>query len=133
MTTRAQALRGLVRSGLLRHTDLRDRPERFFKARGATRTIHQQLGKRPLRLLACAASSGEVGDACFLTPTARARQAHRLLARHAVAQGPGFWIRFTVHYNVRAPSPRAPDPSPFPCRALATRSARPKRPAHAPT
>ena len=39
------------------HTDLRDRPERFFKA-------------------------------------------HRLLARHAVEHGPGFWIRFTVHYNL---------------------------------
>ena len=53
----ADSLRALVRTGLLRHTDLRDRPERFFKA-------------------------------------------HRLLARHAVAHGPGFWIRFTVHYNL---------------------------------
>lgn len=51
------AMRNLVRSGLVRHTDLRDNPERFF-------------------------------------------QAHRLLARHAVAHGPGFWIRFTVHYNL---------------------------------
>ena len=51
------ALRSLVKSGLLKHTDLRDRPERFFKA-------------------------------------------HRLLARHAVQEGPGFWIRFTVHYNL---------------------------------
>ena len=53
----AQRLRGLLQTGLLRHTDLRDNPERFFKA-------------------------------------------HRLLARHAVAHGPGFWIRFTVHYNL---------------------------------
>mmetsp|Transcript_24156 Transcript_24156/g.62225 ORF Transcript_24156/g.62225 Transcript_24156/m.62225 type:complete len:266 (-) Transcript_24156:44-841(-) len=53
----AEAMRALVRTGLLRHTDIRDRPERFFKA-------------------------------------------HRLLARHAVAHGPGFWIRFTVHYNL---------------------------------
>jgi len=50
-------MRELVRSGLLLHTDLRDRPERFFNA-------------------------------------------HRLLARHAVQHGPGFWIRFTVHYNL---------------------------------
>jgi acyl-CoA oxidase len=27
-------------------------------------------------------------------------KAHRLLARHAVKHGPGFWIRFTVHYNL---------------------------------
>lgn len=50
-------MRKLVKTGLLRHTDLRDNPQRFFKA-------------------------------------------HRLLARHAVAHGPGFWIRFTVHYNL---------------------------------
>ena len=53
----ATGLRELVKTGLLTHTDLRDNPERFFKA-------------------------------------------HRLLARHAVKQGPGFWIRFTVHYNL---------------------------------
>jgi acyl-CoA oxidase len=53
----AAGLRQLVKTGLLRHTDLRDRPDRFFKA-------------------------------------------HRLLARHAVKHGPGFWIRFTVHYNL---------------------------------
>ena len=53
----AARMRELVRSGLLGHTDLRDHPERFFKA-------------------------------------------HRLLARHAVEHGPGFWIRFTVHYNL---------------------------------
>lgn len=53
----AEAMRTLVKSGILRHTDLRDKPERFFKA-------------------------------------------HRLLARHAVEHGPGFWIRFTVHYNL---------------------------------
>jgi acyl-CoA oxidase len=29
-------------------------------------------------------------------------QAHRLLARHAVEHGPGFWIRFTVQYNLFA-------------------------------
>ena len=53
-----QHLRALDKTGLLRHTDLRDRPERFFKA-------------------------------------------HRLLARHAVAHGPGFWIRFSVHCEAR--------------------------------
>ena len=53
----AQRMRELVKSGLLRHTDLRDRPDRFFEA-------------------------------------------HRLLARRAVSEGPGFWIRFTVHYNL---------------------------------
>jgi len=42
----AAAMRTLLRTGLLRNTDLRDRPDRFFKA-------------------------------------------HRLLARHAVAHGPG--------------------------------------------
>jgi len=29
-------------------------------------------------------------------------EAHRILARHAVEHGPGFWIRFTVHYNLFA-------------------------------
>jgi hypothetical protein len=53
----ARRLRGIVRSGLLRHTDLQLRPERFFLA-------------------------------------------HRLLAEHAPRLGPGFWIRFTVHYNL---------------------------------
>ena len=55
--TSAKRMRALVKSGLLRHTDLRDRPDRFFEA-------------------------------------------HRLLARRAVSEGPGFWIRFTVHYNL---------------------------------
>jgi len=27
-------------------------------------------------------------------------EAHRLLAQHTVEHGPGFWIRFTVHYNL---------------------------------
>jgi len=31
-------------------------------------------------------------------------EAHRLLARHAPQLGPGFWIRFTVHYNLFAGS-----------------------------
>jgi len=53
----AAGLRQLIKTGLLTHTDLRDHPERFFKA-------------------------------------------HRLLARHAVKHGPGFWIRFAVHYNL---------------------------------
>ena len=61
----AACLRELVRSGLLRHTDLRDHPERFFKA-------------------------------------------HRLLARHAVEHGPGFWIRFTVHYKCAATAAQTP-------------------------
>ena len=53
----AERLRGIVRSGLLRHTDLIEHPDRFFLA-------------------------------------------HRLLAEHAPRLGPGFWIRFTVHYNL---------------------------------
>mmetsp|Transcript_26012 Transcript_26012/g.54918 ORF Transcript_26012/g.54918 Transcript_26012/m.54918 type:complete len:525 (+) Transcript_26012:142-1716(+) len=55
--TSAQRMRDLVRSGLLRHTDLRDNPERFF-------------------------------------------QAHRIIAAHTSAVGPGFWVRFTVHQNL---------------------------------
>ena len=51
----AKRMRALLQTGLLRHTDLNNNPERFFLA-------------------------------------------HRLLARHAPALGPGFWIRFTVHY-----------------------------------
>merc|ERR1719240_253248 len=31
---------------------------------------------------------------------ARFFEAHRLLADHAPQLGPGFWIRFTVHYNL---------------------------------
>eukprot|EP01063_Lacrimia_lanifica_P009340 TRINITY_DN16334_c0_g2_i1.p2 TRINITY_DN16334_c0_g2~~TRINITY_DN16334_c0_g2_i1.p2 ORF type:complete len:501 (+),score=203.73 TRINITY_DN16334_c0_g2_i1:103-1503(+) len=53
----ATRLRDLLKGGLLKHTDLRDNPERFFLA-------------------------------------------HRLLAQHASRLGPGFWIRFTVHYNL---------------------------------
>jgi len=33
---------------------------------------------------------------------ARFFEAHRILARHAVQHGPGFWIRFTVQYNLFA-------------------------------
>lgn len=55
----ADQLRQLIRTGLLRFTDLKHNPERFFEA-------------------------------------------HRLLARHAVEHGPGFWIRFTVQYNLFA-------------------------------
>jgi acyl-CoA oxidase len=53
----SQRLRSLLRSGLLKHTDLLYNPERFFLA-------------------------------------------HRILAEHATQLGPGFWIRFTVHYNL---------------------------------
>ncbi|KAJ9457412.1 Acyl-coenzyme A oxidase [Diplonema papillatum] len=53
----AVILRKLLRTGLLKHTDLVDKPERFFLA-------------------------------------------HRLLAAYATKAGPGFWIRFTVHYNL---------------------------------
>ena len=55
----ARILSDLTKTDLLRATDLRDAPERFFEA-------------------------------------------HRILARHAVEHGPGFWIRFTVHYNLFA-------------------------------
>eukprot|EP00927_Polykrikos_kofoidii_P039800 TRINITY_DN3410_c0_g1_i2.p1 TRINITY_DN3410_c0_g1~~TRINITY_DN3410_c0_g1_i2.p1 ORF type:complete len:498 (-),score=104.87 TRINITY_DN3410_c0_g1_i2:197-1615(-) len=57
----AEQLRELVKTGLLKLTDLKNDPVRFFEA-------------------------------------------HRLLARHAVHLGPGFWIRFTVHYNLFAGS-----------------------------
>jgi acyl-CoA oxidase len=52
----AEQLRTLTKTNLLRATDIKNAPERFFEA-------------------------------------------HRILARHAVEHGPGFWIRFTVHYN----------------------------------
>ena len=55
----AQRMRNLLKTGLLRHTDLRYNPERFFLA-------------------------------------------HRILATHSSAVGPGFWVRFTVHYNLCA-------------------------------
>jgi acyl-CoA oxidase len=29
-------------------------------------------------------------------------EAHRILSRHAARLGPGFWIRFTVHFNLFA-------------------------------
>jgi acyl-CoA oxidase len=57
--TSAQRMRELLQTKLLRHTDLRDNPERFFLA-------------------------------------------HRILAEHSSAVGPGFWVRFTVHYNLCA-------------------------------
>ena len=55
----ADRLRSLAKTDLLRGTDIRDEPEKFFEA-------------------------------------------HRILARHSVNHGPGFWIRFTVHYNLFA-------------------------------
>lgn len=53
----AERLRTLLKTGLLRHTDLVKNPDRFFLA-------------------------------------------HKLLAEHSPQLGPGFWIRFTVHYNL---------------------------------
>ncbi|KNC78897.1 hypothetical protein SARC_08691 [Sphaeroforma arctica JP610] len=58
-TESSDQLRKLIKGGLLRFTDLRDNPERFFEA-------------------------------------------HRILALHAPKLGPGFWIRFTVQYNLFA-------------------------------
>lgn len=55
----AAQLRGLVRSGLLRHTDILVRPERFFEA-------------------------------------------HKILAEYTPYRGSGFWIRFTVQFNLFA-------------------------------
>jgi acyl-CoA oxidase len=55
----AAQLREMSKSGVLRFTDLRDNPERFFSA-------------------------------------------HRILAEQSPLLGPGFWIRFTVHYNLFA-------------------------------
>jgi len=52
-------LRRLETSGVLWHTDIRNRPERFLAA-------------------------------------------HRMLAELATSLGPGFWIRFTVHFNLFA-------------------------------
>ena len=57
--TSANQLRSFVKSKLLKFTDLRDDPEKFFEA-------------------------------------------HKLLAEHATRLGPGFWIRFTVQYNLFA-------------------------------
>ena len=45
-------------------------------------------------------ASGLVGYTDLERRPERFFLAHRLLARHAVAHGPGFWIRFTVHYNL---------------------------------
>lgn len=53
----AAQLRKLTMTGLLKFTDLKTNPDRFFEA-------------------------------------------HRLLAEHSPKLGPGFWIRFTVHYNL---------------------------------
>ena len=53
----SRRMRSLLKTGLLRHDDLVNNPERFFLA-------------------------------------------HRILAEHATKLGPGFWIRFTVHYNL---------------------------------
>ena len=53
----ASQLQTLIKTDLLKATDLKNAPEKFFEA-------------------------------------------HRILARHAVEHGPGFWIRFTVHYNL---------------------------------
>jgi len=52
-----ERLKSILRGGLLRNTDIRDNPERFFLA-------------------------------------------HRALAELATKVGPGFWIRFTVHFNL---------------------------------
>jgi len=57
--TSANQLRDMVKTRLLKFTDLRDDPEKFFEA-------------------------------------------HKLLAGHATRLGPGFWIRFTVQYNLFA-------------------------------
>ena len=53
----AEVLRSIIKTDLVKATDIRDNPARFFEA-------------------------------------------HRILARHALDHGPGFWIRFTVHYNL---------------------------------
>ena len=58
-TQSADQLRELCKSDLLKGTDIRDAPDRFFEA-------------------------------------------HRILAKRATHQGPGFWVRFTVHYNLFA-------------------------------
>jgi acyl-CoA oxidase len=55
----ANHLRDICKADLVKGTDIRDNPERFFEA-------------------------------------------HRILARHATNHGPGFWVRFTVHYNLFA-------------------------------
>ena len=55
----SKQLRKIIKDGLLRFTDLRDDPHKFF-------------------------------------------QAHKILALHSPVHGPGFWIRFTVQYNLFA-------------------------------
>jgi hypothetical protein len=62
--TSADRLRDICKADLVKGTDIRDNPQRFFEA-------------------------------------------HRILARHATNHGPGFWVRFTVHYNLFA-GPIAP-------------------------
>lgn len=58
-TESANRLREICKEDLVKGTDIRDDPARFFEA-------------------------------------------HRILARHATNHGPGFWVRFTVHYNLFA-------------------------------
>ncbi len=69
-------MRNLVKSRLLRHTDVRDAPERFLAA-------------------------------------------HRVLAELSTQLGPGFWIRFTVHYNLFAGTVTALGGPGKPCRGPA--------------
>lgn len=44
--------------------------------------------------------SGLLRHTDIATDSARFFLAHRLIATHAPLIGPGFWIRFTVHYNL---------------------------------
>lgn len=46
--------------------------------------------------------SGLLSFSALRDNPARFFEAHRILARHAVEHGPGFWIRFTVQYNLFA-------------------------------
>lgn len=77
----AERLRTLLKSGLLKHTDLNDNPERFFLAHRLLAEKAPQLGKRHIiswmnRYIVDLYVYGKIG--------------------------PGFWIRFTVHYNLCA-------------------------------
>ena len=116
----AAGLRQLIKTGLLRHTDLRDRPDRFFAAhrllaRHAVK--HGQLLSIPRnpcppaptraspRVTASSMVSGSRSLDLLVSPRLpvprRARLAHPDVDGSSLASaGPGFWIRFTVHYNL---------------------------------
>ena len=61
-----------------------------------------ELSVPPVPFAACHREKGLLRHTDLNNNPERFFLAHRLLARHAPALGPGFWIRFTVHYNLCA-------------------------------